>query len=370
MPGATTIDQSGNAYTDYLHYDHLGSVDAITDDSANVIQTMSFDAYGIRRDPSNWDYDLSQNQISTLKDYTDRGYTGQEELDNVALVDLNGRVYDPSSGRFINADPLVSNLFDSEALNRYTYVYNNPLNATDPTGHLCDCPMTGQQLQQWTQFSASVSPQVMLGIMGIGEIVVGVASAEGDPFSGELISNGAENISTALTVSDVVSAAASSVVATQGVVDLSSSLFSTPDPNVVDALVTPTIGPNAALAANDLLLVKDFNDFLKSPSVLNSTSVTLDLPSIPSAIATEGPNNNGNLGNNLIQLPLGCGCDGSYTGPNEAGSNNSIPLGQITVTPPPAPSLPPTVIPPPPPPQPAQPIKCMDSSGKLTTCPT
>ena len=49
MPGATTIDQSGNAYTDYLHHDHLGSVDTITDDQGNVIQAMSFDAFGQRR---------------------------------------------------------------------------------------------------------------------------------------------------------------------------------------------------------------------------------------------------------------------------------------------------------------------------------
>ena len=59
-----TIDQSGNAYTDYLHSDHLGSVDAITNDSGNVIQAMSFDAFGLRRDATNWDYDLSQNQCA------------------------------------------------------------------------------------------------------------------------------------------------------------------------------------------------------------------------------------------------------------------------------------------------------------------
>lgn len=53
MPRATTITQSGNAYTDYLHYDHLGSVDAITDDQGAVIQTMSFDAFGLRRDATN-----------------------------------------------------------------------------------------------------------------------------------------------------------------------------------------------------------------------------------------------------------------------------------------------------------------------------
>ncbi len=135
-----TIDQSGNAYTDYLHYDQLGSVDAITDDQGTVIQSMSFDAFGQRRDPNNWDYDLSQNTISTLKAYTDRGYTDQEQLDNLSLVDLNGRVYDPTVGRFISADPTVPDPFYSQAFNRYSYVYNSPLEYTDPSG-LCPAKM-------------------------------------------------------------------------------------------------------------------------------------------------------------------------------------------------------------------------------------
>lgn len=95
---------------------------------------MSFDAFGLRRDATNWDYDLSQNQIATLKNYTDRGYTDQEELDNLSLVDLNGRVYDPTVGRMISADPTVPDPLYSQAFNRFAYVYNSPLVNVDPTG--------------------------------------------------------------------------------------------------------------------------------------------------------------------------------------------------------------------------------------------
>ena len=133
-----TIDGNGAASTSYLHYDHLGSVDAITDDSGNVIQAMSFDAFGLRRDPSNWDYDLSQNQIATLKNYTDRGYTDQEQLDNLSLVHMNGRVYDPTVGRFISADPGVQDWSYSQSFDRYAYVYDDPMNATDPSGFETD----------------------------------------------------------------------------------------------------------------------------------------------------------------------------------------------------------------------------------------
>ncbi|MDE2461636.1 MAG: hypothetical protein KGL98_10360 [Gammaproteobacteria bacterium] len=130
-----TITGNGSAYTDYLHYDHLGSVDAITNDSGSVIQTMSFDAFGQRRDATNWDYDLSQNTIATLKNYTDRGYTDQEELDNLSLVDLNGRVYDPTVGRMISADPTIPAPLFSQAFNRYSYVYNSPFEYADPRGY-------------------------------------------------------------------------------------------------------------------------------------------------------------------------------------------------------------------------------------------
>ena len=48
---------------------------------------------------------------------------------------MNGRVFDPVLGRFLSADPLVDDAGDSQAYNRYSYVSNNPLNATDPSGY-------------------------------------------------------------------------------------------------------------------------------------------------------------------------------------------------------------------------------------------
>ena len=59
-------------------------------------------------------------------------------LDNVGLVHMNGRVYDPALGRFLSVDPLLGDLGDSQSINPYAYVGNRPLNATDPTGYLVD----------------------------------------------------------------------------------------------------------------------------------------------------------------------------------------------------------------------------------------
>ena len=48
---------------------------------------------------------------------------------------MNGRVYDPVTGRFLSADPNVFHPFDTMDFNRYSYVWNNPLKYTDPSGY-------------------------------------------------------------------------------------------------------------------------------------------------------------------------------------------------------------------------------------------
>ena len=64
-------------------------------------------------------------------DITPRGYTGHEHVDEMGIIHMNGRIYDALLGRFLQADPFVE---DSTTLNRYTYVQNNPLSLTDPSG--------------------------------------------------------------------------------------------------------------------------------------------------------------------------------------------------------------------------------------------
>jgi len=48
---------------------------------------------------------------------------------------MNGRIYDGRLGRFLQADPQIQEPNNAQSLNRYSYVINNPLSYTDPTGY-------------------------------------------------------------------------------------------------------------------------------------------------------------------------------------------------------------------------------------------
>ena len=60
---------------------------------------------------------------------------GQRYDHAIGLYFYNARYYDPAIGRFIQPDTIVPNPGDPQSLNRYSYVGNNPVRYTDPSGH-------------------------------------------------------------------------------------------------------------------------------------------------------------------------------------------------------------------------------------------
>ncbi len=116
--------------TRYLHRDALGSIDTITNGRGTVVDRMSFEAFGKRR-AGNWRTDIN----FVIPSLTNRGFTGHEHIDEMGLIHMNGRVYDPELGRFLSADPHIQNPYSSQSYNRYSYVLNNPLKYTDPSGY-------------------------------------------------------------------------------------------------------------------------------------------------------------------------------------------------------------------------------------------
>jgi RHS repeat-associated protein len=66
---------------------------------------------------------------------TDFQFTGQRKEASFGLYDYHARYYDPLIGRFVSADSIVPGAGNPQALNRYSYVFNNPLKYVDPSGH-------------------------------------------------------------------------------------------------------------------------------------------------------------------------------------------------------------------------------------------
>ena len=120
----------GTYNTYYLHKDHLGSTDVTTNALGNVVDNLSYDPFGMRRNATTW-----QDQAGITCNTTDVGYTGHIQLDIFGLVHMGARIYDAKLGRFISPDNVVQNMMNSQCLNRYSYCLNNPLRYVDPSGH-------------------------------------------------------------------------------------------------------------------------------------------------------------------------------------------------------------------------------------------
>jgi RHS repeat-associated protein len=155
--GATTVMLTTTAAApattsklEYWHKDHLGSTVAVTvaggADWRSRVKTIryAYDPWGKRRyangatDPANALIGDYHGGAPDAVNGTDRGFTGHEHLDDLGVIHMNARLYDPLIGRFMQADPVVGDPFDIQTYNAYSYVYNRPLNTVDADGK---CPV-------------------------------------------------------------------------------------------------------------------------------------------------------------------------------------------------------------------------------------
>src|SRR5579863_1680154 len=130
IPGANAkYYWTGSSWeTDYLHGNHLGSTQLVTraDSSNSYAQAENMYAFGRVR----WSGGGTQ----------DIRYAGMQERDAETLgwqdsLDWTpNRLFSENMGRWLSPDPLAGDITNPQSLNRYSYVMNNPLNATDPLG--------------------------------------------------------------------------------------------------------------------------------------------------------------------------------------------------------------------------------------------
>lgn len=113
--------------------DHLGSVDTLMHARTGaVLQHRGYDVFGRPRDIA------SGNALLTSWQGVTKGYTDHEHLVDQELIHMNGRIYGFNIGRFLSVDPFLQFPENSQSANPYSYILNNPMRGTDPTGYLAE----------------------------------------------------------------------------------------------------------------------------------------------------------------------------------------------------------------------------------------
>ena len=140
---------------EYVHRDHLGSLESVTDASGYRKIQVGFEPFGMHK-ANSWGSNISNSAMESLfaaeleffplepglapilrthQVPFSRGYTGHEHLQNTGFIHMNGRVFDPRTARFLSPDPIVQTPSLSQSWNRFAYTSGDPLSATDPSGY-------------------------------------------------------------------------------------------------------------------------------------------------------------------------------------------------------------------------------------------
>lgn len=145
-------ESGANAWSQALYYivrDNLGSIVHVVDSTGLVAQELSYDAWGRLRDPGTQQPYAPGEQPELL---LGRGYCGHEHLAHFNLINMNARLYDPWTARFLSPDPYVQLPDLTQSLNRYSYCLNNPLKFVDPSGKDSWYTNDKKQIKAFLQF--------------------------------------------------------------------------------------------------------------------------------------------------------------------------------------------------------------------------
>jgi len=128
----------------YTLSDQLGSTSLTVSAAGVKISELRYNAWG-------------QVRYSSGMTQTDKTYTGQRSFmgdasvgsgQGFGLMFYNARWYDPGINHFSQADNIEIKVGSVDALDRFSYVSNNPVNHADPTGHTRVCTYHWDDQQQ------------------------------------------------------------------------------------------------------------------------------------------------------------------------------------------------------------------------------
>jgi RHS repeat-associated protein len=119
-----TPDGASGYDISYFHPDHLGSAMVITNDNGVVTWSGDYRPFG--------------EPVSSAGTADRYRFTGHELDIATNLTYAKARYYNARLGRFLSVDPVGGSMYSPQSLNRYIYVEDNPLTATDPTGQIVE----------------------------------------------------------------------------------------------------------------------------------------------------------------------------------------------------------------------------------------
>jgi RHS repeat-associated protein len=281
----------------YIQSDHQGSIASITTSTpATDYVNESFTAFGDRRNGETWSGAPTTADETAINAKSRWGYTGHTAIGvNMGLVHMKGRIEDAVIGRFMSPDPRGTIRGNTQSWNRYSYVNNNPLTYTDPTGFCGEATFTrelkvGEGVCLGGGGGASVPQGSVEGLSGNSGDVFGNLDDVGTPDPPSVSSLNA-TISAAMgNTMDQLSAAAANIVTTETQSSLpdTSSLAQSQNPNGSQtsqdqsdgAILTPASGGNTSSAAMIVNLAPGSNTL--QLTVTNIDPVMTGIPLIDS----------------------------------------------------------------------------------------
>ena len=182
---STAATPTTASQTDYWHVDQIGSLVAVTGGAGNLVERYAYDPFGKRRfadgnfdaanalyiDATHYVDQLPTLALLTTTRGTVRGFTGHEHLDDLGLIHMNGRMYDASIARFMQADPTVQYALLMQDYNRYSYLMNNPLAGFDPSG-FTPFGFIGEMIEGWVGALTWWMPPWLREVAGIAVAAV------------------------------------------------------------------------------------------------------------------------------------------------------------------------------------------------------